>query len=87
MSSLLYIVKNDDLVPIQLLLKRIENNLQYLANSTDLSFTEKLELERTIPTESVRMALVVLVCAPIMIAFPFFQKYFVKGITVGAVKG
>ena len=83
----MYIIKNDNMVPIQLMLKRIENNLQYLANSTDLSITEKQELEATLPTESVRMALVVLVCAPILLAFPFFQKYFVKGITVGAVKG
>lgn len=86
-TSFLYIIKNDNLVPIQLMLKRIENNLQYLANSTDMSAVEKAELESTLPTESVRMALVVLVCAPILLAFPFFQKYFVKGITVGAVKG
>ncbi len=87
MLSFLYIIKNDNLIPIQLLLKRIENNLQFLANSTDLSFAEKQELESSLPTESVRMALVVLVVAPMLIAFPFFQRYFVKGITVGAVKG
>lgn len=86
-NSFMYIIRNDNLVPIQLLLKRIENNLQYLANSTNLSVADREALEKTLPTESVRMALVVLVCAPILLAFPFFQRYFVKGITVGAVKG
>ena len=86
-TSFLYILKREELVPIQLMLKRIENDLQYLANSTELSAQERLEMENTIPTENIRMALVVLVCAPILMVFPFFQKYFVKGITVGAVKG
>ena len=40
-----------------------------------------------IPTESMRMALCVVTVVPMMIIFPFFQKYFVKGLTVGGVKG
>ena len=40
-----------------------------------------------IPGTSIRMAIAVLGALPIMIAFPFFQKYFVKGISVGGVKG
>lgn len=86
-TSFLYILRNDKLVPIQLMLKRIENNLQALADPSNMSVEQQEELAKTIPTENARMALVVLVCAPILIVFPFFQKYFVKGITVGAVKG
>ena len=39
------------------------------------------------PATSVKMALAVVGVVPIMILYPFFQKYFVKGITIGAVKG
>ena len=40
-----------------------------------------------IPTETVRMAMAVIVAGPALLVFPFFQKYFVKGLTVGSVKG
>ena len=46
-----------------------------------LMFTEK------IPNENLRMALCVVAAGPVLFVFPFFQKYFAKGITVGAVKG
>ena len=85
--AFLYILLKTELFPIQLLLKRIENEIQFLANNTDLSVTEALTIQESIPGETVKMALVVLVVTPIIVAFPFFQKYFVKGITVGAVKG
>ena len=40
-----------------------------------------------IPTESLRMAMVVVAAGPMLIIFPFFQKYFVRGLTIGSVKG
>ena len=40
-----------------------------------------------IPSETVQMAMAVVVAGPALIIFPFFQKYFVKGLTVGSVKG
>ncbi|MGN1059230.1 MAG: carbohydrate ABC transporter permease [Clostridia bacterium] len=85
--AFLYIVKNQKIVPIQLLLKRFENNMEYLANSSNLNFQEAEQLHASLPVESAKMALVVMVATPILIAFPFFQRFFVKGITVGAVKG
>jgi putative aldouronate transport system permease protein len=39
------------------------------------------------PSESARMAMCTLAVAPMLMVFPFFQKYFVKGLTVGSVKG
>jgi putative aldouronate transport system permease protein len=39
-----------------------------------------------IPTESTRMAMCVLAVGPMLFVFPFFQKYFVKGLTVGSIK-
>lgn len=87
MNGFLYIVKNQKIIPIQLLLKRFENDMDFLANSANTNFVEAQELQRSLPLESAKMALVILVIAPILIAYPFFQKFFVKGITVGAVKG
>jgi putative aldouronate transport system permease protein len=45
------------------------------------------ELLAAMPRESARMAIVVLAVAPIACAYPFFQRYFVSGLTVGAIKG
>ena len=39
------------------------------------------------PSETMRMAIVVIAVVPIMFAYPFFQKYYISGLTVGAVKG
>ena len=44
-------------------------------------------MAKNAPTDSGRMALTVMVVLPVMLAYPFFQKYFVKGLTVGGVKG
>ena len=41
----------------------------------------------SIPSETVRMAMLFVVAGPALVVFPFFQKYFVKGMVVGSVKG
>jgi putative aldouronate transport system permease protein len=40
-----------------------------------------------LPKETARMAMCVITIGPILLVFPFFQKYFVKGIVLGAIKG
>ena len=40
-----------------------------------------------VPTDNVRMALCMVAAGPILVVYPFFQKYFIRGLTVGAVKG
>ena len=72
-----------DLFPLQYVLVNIERNIQFLANSDVVMNAESGEL----PTETMRMAIVVITVVPIMFSYPFFQKYFVSGLTVGAVKG
>ncbi len=72
-----------DLFPLQYVLVNIEKNIQFLANSDMAMNTRSGEL----PTETMRMAIVVISVVPIMFSYPFFQKYFVSGLTVGAVKG
>ncbi|MBQ7840182.1 MAG: carbohydrate ABC transporter permease [Lachnospiraceae bacterium] len=74
--------------PLQLLLIRVEKNIDYLIqNQSDIPASEYAEMMKTLPQESGRMAILLTALGPIMIAYPFFQKYFVKGMTMGAVKG
>ncbi|MDA9471338.1 carbohydrate ABC transporter permease [Enterococcus sp. 5H] len=83
-NALLYIQK-DSLVPLQYLLMKIQNNIQYLTQNAGAS-SQLAGGMASIPGESARMAIVVISTLPIAISYPFFQKYFVKGLTIGGVK-
>lgn len=72
--------------PIQTLLQSMQNSMEALSQSS-ANALEYSEMARNAPTDSGRMALTVMVVLPVMLAYPFFQKYFVKGLTVGGVKG
>lgn len=83
-NALLYI-DNPNLVPLQSMLMRIETSMQFiLQNSQNSSLS--LEALRSMPQDTSRMAMVVLATGPIIFAYPFFQRYFIQGLTVGAVK-
>lgn len=82
----LLFIDNDKFIPLQLLLVRILSQIEFLANSPLAQVADKLAYAN-FPTLSVRMAMAILAGGPMLIIFPFFQKYFVKGITVGSLKG
>lgn len=83
-TAMLYISK-DELVSLQYFLQRIMENIRVLQeNSMNMSFDISVE---DIPSETARMAMAIVVAGPALLIFPFFQKYFVKGLTVGSVKG
>lgn len=84
-NSLLYI-NDPSKVKLQYLLITMLRNVEFL-NSPEAQQYGMLTGMETIPTMSVRMAMCVIAAGPILLIFPFFQKYFVKGLTVGAVKG
>ncbi len=87
-TSFLYVVNNNKIIPLQLLLKRIENDVEFLSSASNgMSTAEVEEMRESLPSESFKMALVMMIITPMLIAYPFFQKFIVKGITVGAVKG
>ncbi|MDF2922128.1 MAG: sugar transporter permease [Paenibacillaceae bacterium] len=75
-------------VSLQFLMYRTMLDIQFLSSNTSaaqgLSQSGGLV---NIPTETVRMAMAVLGIGPIVLAYPFFQRYFIKGLTIGAVKG
>lgn len=82
----LYYVTDSSLYSIQQLLNNIMRNIDYLAqNSGQLSGVG--DIISKMPKSSARMALAVIGVLPILIVYPFIQKYFIKGIVVGAVKG
>jgi len=85
--SLVFITKEAN-ISIQYLMYKTMLNIQYLSNnSTAAAAIRAAGGEFKFPSESVRMAMVIVGIGPIVFAYPFFQKYFVKGLTVGAVKG
>lgn len=83
-QSLLYIT-NESLYKLQYLLMKILNDMTFL-NTTAADMGVNLE-GVVFPTSSLRMAMCVVVAGPILFVFPFFQKYFAKGISLGSVKG
>ena len=84
-NAMLYI-RSADKYPLQYLLQRMMMNIQELLDQMTKVPTVMVNAAE-IPGENLRMALLVVCIGPMMLFFPFFQKYFTKGMTVGAVKG
>ncbi len=82
----LYINK-PNLAPLQFLLYQLQTSMQYLLQNSSMMGGRAADVLSRMPSEAARMAMVVIGVGPIVLTFPFFQKYFVKGLTVGAIKG
>jgi len=85
-NAMLFIDKNE-LLPLQAVLMEIEKNVEFLKQNSSVMGGTASDVIASLPTESAKMAIVILVTLPIACIYPFFQKYFVSGLTVGAVKG
>ena len=83
-NGLIYLTESK-LFSIQNVLNRIISDAQFLASSNLGSTVNTSSI--SLPTTAVRMAIAVVTILPILVVYPFFQKYFVKGIALGAVKG
>ncbi len=84
-STLIYIQStHQHMYPLQYVLISIDRSLQFLTRSAQYISGEDIS---RLPAESARMAIVMVVVIPIALSYPFFQKYFVSGLTIGAVKG
>ena len=84
-QSKLYISRVE-LNSLQATLNIMQDNLNYLTKNPVAALTAT-DLQRAMPKESVRMAIAFVVAVPIACVYPFVQKYFISGLTVGAVKG
>lgn len=78
-------IDNKNLQTLQSMLNNIRESIEYLANNPygDLSMQQ---YKLSMPTESVRMAIALIIIVPIACSYPFFQKYFISGLTIGSVK-
>ncbi len=82
----LIFIRNDALNNIQFLLKNILDNVQFLARMSSSMGSVSISTQ-DMPSETIRMAIAIIAIGPIIFAYPFCQKYFIKGLTIGAVKG
>lgn len=86
-TSLIYIT-DKNLYTLQYLLKRILSEAEFLRlMATEAPPGIDLSMIETAPVESLKFAMCIIAAGPMLFVFPFFQKYFSKGLTVGAVKG
>jgi ABC-type sugar transport system, permease component len=81
----LMLVERQELQPLQMLLRSVISNIQFLQTAD--SSPEIQALMASIPGDGLKMALVIITTGPIILLYPFIQRFFVKGIMVGSVKG
>lgn len=81
----LYYVSEPELYSLQNFLNRMMQDIQFLMSNSQIQSGG--QMAAAFPSTGIRMAISVVGILPIIVLYPFFQKYFVKGITVGAVKG
>ena len=79
-------IRDDQLRSLQSMLQKMNDNLTFLTKNPTAKLSAS-DLKSAMPQESVRMAIAFVVAVPIACVYPFFQKYFISGLTVGAVKG
>ncbi|WP_083613311.1 carbohydrate ABC transporter permease [Paenibacillus sp. P46E] len=82
-NALLFISKSE-LMPLQYYLYKMLGNMDGMRKAMMASGAV---VNSDLPTESLKMAMTIVATGPILLAYPFIQKYFVQGLTVGAVKG
>jgi len=86
-NAMLYI-GDDTMYPLQYFLYQKVNNIEaYKKLISSGSVSSSVVSSMSLPTQTLKMALTIVVTGPIILAYPLVQKYFVQGITIGAVKG
>ncbi len=80
-------VREADFYPLQYLLQEMQAKVDFLAKNSAMMGAEASKMASDLPSDTLRMAMVVLVVVPITFAYPFFQRYIISGLTIGSVKG
>lgn len=78
------LVSDTSLYPVQYLLMKLKSDINMMKNLQNSGFAGAAAMK---PAESLQMATVVITIAPILLFYPFLQKYIVKGLVIGSVKG
>lgn len=84
-TNSLYYVTDESLYSIQAILNTINSNIQFLTSGQS-ALSSNVDMSK-LPSVGVRMAIAIVGIIPVLCAYPFFQKYFIRGIVVGGVKG
>ncbi len=84
-NALLFI-NDPNKLPLQYLMVKVMNDVQFIKDQMS-QVTQVKVMMQDLPGETLRMAMVVVGIGPIILAYPFFQRYFIQGLTVGSVKG
>lgn len=82
-------IRDAKYVPLQYMLEQMQSKIDYLIKNSAMMGAEASKILQggSLPQDSLRMAVVVLIVVPIACAYPFFQRYIIAGLTVGSVKG
>lgn len=83
-DALIYLFKRTDLWPLQLMLRQM---VAFATQGTFGDASDLAELTGSVPEDGVKMAVIVVSTVPILMVYPFLQKYFTKGVLIGAIKG
>ncbi len=79
----LMFIRKQEMYPMQYYLYNILSNIQFAARQAQTRLTFNI----AVPSETIKMAVIIVTIGPILFLYPFAQRYFVKGVIVGAVKG
>ncbi|MDR0999899.1 MAG: carbohydrate ABC transporter permease [Clostridiales bacterium] len=79
-------IADKNLLTLQALLNNIQRSIDFIVNNPTLGVS-LMAYKASMPSEAVRMAITIIVIVPIAMAYPFFQRYFISGLTIGSVKG
>lgn len=79
----LMFIRKTEMYPMQYYLYNILSNIQFAARQSQ----NRLSYNIAIPSETIKMAIIIVTIVPILFLYPFIQRYIVKGVVVGAVKG
>jgi len=85
-TAMLYI-DNPSLLSLQAYLNRLLADINFLAQNAALLGMTQAQLLAAMPREAARMAIVIVAILPIACVYPFFQRYFISGLMIGAIKG
>ena len=83
----LMLITEEKLYSLQYLLYNIMSRITFLQSMAAQALGMVSQADVNVPQETARMAMCILTVGPIILAYPFFQRFFVKGITIGSIKG
>lgn len=84
-NAKLYIT-DKSLYTLQFYLVKMQDNIKFMKENASILGAQAAELASSLPDDTIIMAVMVVVTIPLVVTYPFFQRYFVEGLTVGSVK-